>query len=784
MVKPSDFKLSHKNNVYYKATDILKDEAFALGGEEKSALTSADIIYRTLCAMLYNYAPLSGHPGGSISSGRIAATLAYKIMDYDFKAPDLLQADVLSYAAGHKALGLYALSALRNEIIKNFKPALLAEENRQLRLEDLLGFRKSPALKTELCEKFKSKYLDGHPVPITPFVRLSTGASGIGLGASVGLGLAAACSYKENTPQVNILEGEGGLTAGRCAEALAIARTAGLDNVVLHLDWNQASIDSEKVTADENGAGEYTAWTPAELCFINGFNVVEVADGLDFDQVYAAQKFAKTLRNGCPTAIIYKTIKGWHYGIEGKASHGSGHKFASEGFYKAMEEFENAFGIKIPRFEGEQTPDNIEKSFWESLLCIRKAVAENKAIFEPLADMIEKSAERLYALNRKISMPDTEVVYTAFEPENIPQELLFEPGGAKALRGVMATALAHISQKTGGSILVSTADLGGSTGAGGVSKPFAKGFYNKYTNPESKTISSGGICEDGLSAVMSGVSAYGSHIGLAASYAAFTSSMMHTAARLHAIGQQCWKEATGNPERTFIIFTGHAGLQTGEDGPTHADPQALQLVMEDFPKGAAITLTPLDANDVWPLVCAGLQKRPAVLYPVVSRPDVKIIDRAALGADSPLASTKGVYRLSRAEKADPDAVIVVQGPGAGEIFCASVLPALNEKGLQVNAYYVSSRELFTMLDPKEQEEIFPLKDRQKAMAITDFTLPTMYCWLKSEMGVKYSIYPFMQNKYMTSGKAKDVYKEAKMDAASQLERIEAYIKALKSGKWK
>ncbi len=784
MVKPSDFKLSHKNNAYYKAEDILKDRAYTLDEKEKSALTSADIIYRTLCALLYNYAPLSGHPGGSISSGRIAAILAYKTMDYDFKAPDLMEADILSYAAGHKALGLYALSALRNEIVKNFKPDLLAPEKRQLRLEDLLGFRKSPALKTPLCKQFNSKFLDGHPVPITPFVRLSTGTSGVGLGASVGLGLAAACSYKENTPQVNILEGEGGLTAGRCAEALAIARTAGLDNIVLHLDWNQASIDSEKVTGDENGAGEYTAWTPAELCYINGFNVIEVTDGLDFDQVYGAQKFAKTLRNGCPTAIIYKTIKGWRYGMEGKASHGSGHKFASEGFYKAMEEFENAFGIKMPRFEGEQTPDNVEKSFWDCLLCIRKAVSENKSIFEPLSDMVANSAKRLYALDRKVSAPDTESVYTAFTPENIPQEFTFEPGGTKTLRGAMSAALAHISQKTDGSILVSTADLGGSTGAGAVSKPFAKGYYNKYTNTESKTISSGGICEDGLSAVMSGVSAYGTHIGLAASYAAFTSAMMHTTARLHAIGQQCWKDATGNPERTFIIFTGHAGLQTGEDGPTHADPQALQLVMEDFPKGAAITLTPLDANDVWPLLCAGLKKRPAVLYPVVSRPEVKIIDRAVLGADLPLASTKGVYRLCSSNKQEPDGVIVVQGPGAGEIFCSAVLPALKEKGLEINAYYVSSRELFTMLDTKEQEELFPLKDRQKAMAITDFTLPTMYCWLKSEMGAEYSIYPFMQNKYMTSGKAKDTYKEAKMDAASQLERIEAYIKALKSGEWK
>ena len=783
MVKSCDFKPSGKKNEYYKVNDVLKDKAYLLEGKAKSALISADIIYRTLCSILYNYAPLSGHPGGSISSGRIVASLVYKIMAYDLSLPDLQQADILSYAAGHKALGLYAMSALRNEIAKNFAPELLAKENRQLRLEDLLGFRKSHFAGTKLMKEFNSKSLDGHPVPITPFVKLSTGASGVGVGSSIGLGLAAACAYRQNTPQVNILEGEGGLTAGRCSEAMSIACAAGLDNVILHLDWNQASIDSDKVSADEKGRGDYTAWTPMELCYINGFNIIEVENGFDFEQVYAAQKFAYGLKNGCPTAIVYRTVKGWHYGLEGKASHGSGHKFASEGFYKTLEEFEQAFTLKFPRFEGEQTPDNVEKSFWDCLLCIRKVIAGNKEIFAPLAALLKERQRALHTLNRQINAPDTQAVYTNFKPQEVPSDFNFPVGQNPALRSVMGAALGYISQKTGGSILVSTADLSGSTGAGAAAKPFAKGFYNKQTNPDSKYISSGGICEDGLSSVMSGVSAYGTHIGLAASYAAFTSAMMHTQARLHAIGQQCLKEATGQEARTFIIFTGHAGLQTGEDGPTHADPQSLQLVMEDFPKGSAITLTPLDGNDVWPLLTAALAKRPAVLYPVVSRPNIKIIDRQALGAEGAAAAIKGVYKLSKAGKAEADGVIIIQGSGVGEIFCNEVLPKLKQKGLELNVYYVASRELFTMLPSCEQEELFPFKDRQKAIALTDFTLPTMYCWLNSVMGAEYSLYPFMQNKYLTSGKAKDVFKEAHLDGASQIEKIEAYIKALKGGKW-
>lgn len=781
-VKTSQFKLDSKKGQYYKVKDILKNKDFKIEKEDLKALTSLDIIYRALCAILYNYAPLSGHPGGSISSGRIANTLAYNMMAYDFKNPDRDDADILSYAAGHKALGLYALSALRNEIVKTYAPELMAGENRQLRLEDLLGFRRSPASGTRLLKEFNVKPLDGHPVPITPFVKLATGASGIGVGSSIGLGIGAAATYPQNAPKVNVIEGEGGLSAGRSAEALAIASTAGLDNVIFHLDWNQASIDSEKVTAENGVPGDYVEWRPAELFYINGFNVIDVADGFDFKQVYAAQKFAYSLNNGQPTAIIYRTIKGWHYGIEGKASHGSGHKFASEGFYTALAEFEKTFKVSVPRFEGEQNPQTIEDSFWQTLLTVRKAIAKNKKHFEYLARRIEAAQSNLNAQARQAVTPDTEKVYTAFTPENVPTEFKFAVQDNPAIRTVMSAALAYIAKETGGSMFVSTADLSGSTGAGAIAKPYAKGFYKKTDNPQSRMVAGGGICEDGLSAVMSGVSAFGRHIGVAASYAAFSAAMMHTEARLHAIGQQAYTEATGNKPHTFVIFNGHAGISTGEDGPTHADPQSLQLILEDFPKGAAITLTPLDGNDVWPVLTAALAKRPAVLYPVVVRPNLKIADRKAFGGDDGINAKNGVYAIAKAQGL-ADGVIILQGAGAGEIFVNKVLPELTSQGFKLNVYYVASRELFTMLPQSEQDAILPPEDKKRAIAVTDYTLPTMYCWLKSEMGAKMSVYPFKQDKYLTSGKAGDTYKEAQMDAQNQIRQILEYLQEVKKPSW-
>ena len=78
---------------------------------------------------------------------------------------------------------------MRNEALRIAAPKLLPREERlQIRLEDLLGFRRNPITKTPLLKKLGAKVLDGHPTPATPFVRLATGASGVGIGSSIAAG--------------------------------------------------------------------------------------------------------------------------------------------------------------------------------------------------------------------------------------------------------------------------------------------------------------------------------------------------------------------------------------------------------------------------------------------------------------------------------------------------------------------------------------------------------------------------------------------------------------------
>ncbi len=746
-----------------------------------AALDDLDLLYRSLCAVLYNYVPLSGHPGGSISSGRIVAGLLFGGMDYDLGAPERRDADVLSYAAGHKAMGLYAMWALRTEIARLARPGLLpADAGRQLRFEDLLGFRRSPITATPLFREKNAKALDGHPTPATPFVRLATGASGVGLAASIGLALGAVDTFGSDPPRVHVLEGEGGLTPGRVAEALAAAATAGLANVTLHVDWNQASIDSEHVCRDGAQPGDYVQWSPAELFRLHDWNVVFVPDGTALSQVMAAQAHARTLDSGQPTAIVYRTTKGWRYGIEGRASHGAGHKLCSAGFHAALEPLVGPSGAHLPTCdrtappcELDPTGMKLEACLWEALEVVRGELARRTETVEVLAETLEASRARLEVRGRtpRSGAPQPEAVFRVARDHvtDIPAPLVLPPGTVTTLRAELGRVLGHLNAASGGAIMVATADLLSSTSTHLAAAGFPQGFFHARENPLSRALSTGGICEDAMSGILSGLSSGGGHVGVGASYGAFMAPLGHIAARLHAIGNQARQAQEPGPYRPFVLTCAHAGLKTGEDGPTHADPQALQLLEDNFPLGTMITLTPWDPQELWPTMAAALARRPAVIAPFVTRPSETVLDRARLGLAPATAAAKGVYALRRA--VDPAGVVVLQGSAVTYAFLEHTLGALDARGISLDVYYVASSELFDLLPPYEQHRIFPESAAARAIGITDFTLATMQRWVTSQRGRAATLHPFRGGHYLGSGQGAHVLAEAGLDGPSQVAAI-------------
>ena len=254
--------------------------------------------------------------------------------------PTREDADIVSYAAGHKALGLYALWALRNEVARIARarrccprdvtrpaaargPARLPPQSdhrdaavREVRRE---GARRPPdaghAVRAALDRRLRRRprRLDrpraGRARPATAATRRACTSS-----------RARAASRPAASP--------------RRSPPRARARSA---TSSLHVDWNQASIDSNRVCRDGDDAGRLRAVEPdgavlpARLERDRGPRTAATSSR-------SSRRSARRRRidNGQPTAIVYRTVKGWQYGIEGRASHGAGHKLCSDGFYQAL----------------------------------------------------------------------------------------------------------------------------------------------------------------------------------------------------------------------------------------------------------------------------------------------------------------------------------------------------------------------------------------------------------------------------------------------------------------
>jgi transketolase len=616
-------------------------------------------------------------------------------------------------------------------------------------------------------------------------VRVATGASGVGVPAALGLAMGALDTYGKSAPKVHILEGEGGLTPGRVHEALAAASSAQLYNAMMHIDWNQSSIDSDRVCREGDSPGDYTQWDPSELFYCHDWNVVFVPNGKDFLQVLAAQKLASTLDNRQPTAIVYRTIKGWKYGIEGKGSHGAGHKFCSDGYFESCKEFEDRFHVKMPHPGEDTSPTAVEQVFFDTLMTVREALENRGDLTDFASERVLLSQRKLKDHNRQLraGAPKLERLYAPGGPDahSNPSDLVLTPGEFATLRGTLGTVLNILNKETEGALIGSAADLLGSTSISSLNKGFGDGSYNSISNPNTRLISIGGICEDAMGAFMAGLSSFGNHIGVTSSYGAFIGALEHVAARLHGIGQQAKLETNQGKYNTWIMINAHAGIKTGEDGPTHADPQVLQLLQGNFPKGVLITLTPWDVQEIWPLMIAALKARPAVLCPFVTRPPDKIIDRAAMGLPPADAAVKGVYALRKADSsAKQSGTLMLQGNAVTTVFLNEVLPVLDEKGLNLNVFYVASAELFDLLPRSEQEAILPEEMCLQAMGITDFTLATMHRWIRSNDGIHRTLHSFRDGHYLGSGKAHKVIEEAGLNAEGQLSAILEYAKRIES----
>ncbi len=218
----------------------------------------------------------SGHPGGSLSSADIVASLYFGgVMECNPEDPLDPKRDRFILSKGHAAPVLYAALAELGYIPE----------------EELLTLR-----------KLHSR-LQGHPdSKKVPGVEVSTGSLGQGLSIAAGLALGLKLNADSEAPQnVFALMGDGEIEEGQIWEAAMFAAHYGLDNLIGIVDNNNLQIDGDvrDVAGLDNIAAKFQAF---------GWQTVEV-DGHNVPAIITALQAAKAIA-GKPVCIVAHTVKG------------------------------------------------------------------------------------------------------------------------------------------------------------------------------------------------------------------------------------------------------------------------------------------------------------------------------------------------------------------------------------------------------------------------------------------------------------------------------------------
>ena len=247
-----------------------------------------------------------------------------------------------------------------------------------------------------------------------------------------------------------------------------------------------------------------------------------------------------------------------------------------------------------------------------------------------------------------------------------------------------------------------------------------------------------------------------------------------------ASAAQARRAALGLPYRTMILVCAHAGLKTGEDGPTHADPQALQLLQGNFPPGVAITLTPWEPQEIWPLLCAALAQRPALLAPFVTRPSETVLDRRAMGlapaeaaVDGPLPAPAARATRRRDHRASGERRHVrVRARGA-----AAAGPRRN---LTLDLLRGERGAVRRAAGGAAAGRSSRTSGAAKPWASPASRCPRWIAGSHSRLGRSLTLHPYQRGHYLGSGQGEMVLAEAGLDGASQYRAVRRYVESRRS----
>ena len=786
--------------------------------------------------LLGNYAQ-TGHFGGPLAYTPYNVSL-HLIgprsggLRYDYRHPKHPFCDRFMLAGGHNIPSAYALwiimgQAMENRFRATGDPRYQVSPEIAMLPIDAIGFRRGAgALRTLL----KDLDLENHPLFNQARIRgirslaghaettdltndVNGGPSGIGIATAAGK--AALWDFMGADPSLKIigLEGEFALTEGHAQElkTQALAFEVGKRLRIL-LSFNNAGIDDSLVGGV---IGEkHEAYNIADQWASYGWNVFALENGNDYGQILSALKTMEDWdpADRRPMIVIGNTTKGYWPTAENGSIPGYGKqlvsypshpyelKMNSDYFVALAETFERRFDVEFEGIRNGPVSDMRERLIqFKTNIDIVMSLLETTYLGQWLADRLVEIGDsvpndlslnidhtvdpfldkRLRVRNlpiepQKVSVRNPQ----SGEEKNIEISLFKEAGANAGTRRAISEIIKWLNVVTENRFITLAADLSGSIN---VEKGSLWGHYNPDRNPEGTRfkapIQEAGNVSSAIGLVGQSASldpqTFSGVWALSGTYGAFT-PLMYLPARVWSQQNQDSRFRMG----VLHILAGHSGPETAADARTHFGIFAPQ-VWKLFPRGQTIHLSFWDYNDVAPGYFAAAEvaardPKVGVIIIEVARPDFPVADRSTFAHSDLKAAARGFYII---RDYDPDrprhGSVVVQGSNS-TFNLVSILPRLEEAGINVKVVAAVSEELFDLQPEDYRNAVLPEREKYDLMIVSTGTRRVWPVRGVGPLTDAYSLTSDWDDQWLTGGTEPDVIAEAQLDPESIFKGIQRF----------
>jgi transketolase len=787
--------------------------------------------------LLGNYAQ-TGHFGGPLAYTpfNVATHLAGPELGglrYDYRRPKHPYSDKFMLAAGHCAPTCYALWMIMGQALyrkyeaTGHKRYYVAPDVAMLPV-DALGFRRGAgALKTLLSDAGLTEHplfaqakgrgiraLSGHIESIDVTNDVNGGPSGVGIATAAGkAAFWDIIGAPMGTPKIVAFEGEFAMTEGHAQEVKtqAIALQVG-KRLRIFLSDNNAGIDDSLIGGVV--ASKFKGYRLVDQWTSYGWNVFTLPDGHDYEQIVGVMKKMEDWdpADRRPMIVIATTVKGyWPGAVNGKIpgagdqvvgypSHPYAMKMNSEYFVALAQTFEKKYGVEFSGIRKGPVTDAAERLVqFKTNIDVVMSVLERNGLGDWLAERLVQIGDSLRdELPTRADVKHDPFLDERLRVANLPEEpqtltvrnpvsgaekqlkvALFRKAGevAGARRGI-SEIVKWINYVTDNRVVTLAADLSESIN---LEHGSIWGHYDPESNPMGTrlkaAIQEAGNVSSAIGLVSQSASVdpdkFAGVWAVSGTYGAFT-PLMYTPARVWSQQNQDSRFRTG----VLHILAGHSGPETAADARTHFGIFAPQ-VWKLFPRGQTISLSFWDYNDVAPgyfaaAEIAAREKTVGIIVIEVARPDFKVADRSSFADTDVRAAARGLYVIRDFAPGKPRHGYVVAQGSSATFNLVSVLPKLEQAGVNVKVIAAISEELFDRQPEAYRNAVLPAEAKQDLMFVMS---GTRRMWPLRNVGSltdEYSMTADWDNHWLTGGLEADVITEAHLDQASILAGVQRF----------